>query len=107
VEAVATVDGLDVIDGRSGSFAKRGYLIQPWGSVEIDGFRQSFDEVAAFRFGAVSESYAAKKGDDRNVGVVGVAFFAEEGAPYPWTSYELERRREANPFPGRFASPPN
>jgi hypothetical protein len=107
VEAVATVDGLDVIDGRSGSFEKRGYLIQPWGSVEIDGFRQSLDEVAAFRFGAVGESYAAKKGDDRNVGVVGVAFFAEEGAPYPFTSYELERRRDANPFPGRFASPPN
>lgn len=106
IEAVATVDGLDVIDGRAGSFGKRGYLIQPWSSVEIDGFRQSFDEVAAFRFGAVKDSYAASKGDARNVGVIGVAFFAEAGSPYPWTRHEVERRHDANPFPGRFATPP-
>ena len=44
-EAVATVDGLDVISGRTGSFENRGYVLLPWSSVEIDGFRQSRDEV--------------------------------------------------------------
>src|SRR6188768_726028 len=62
-EAVATVDGLDVIDGKPGSYAKRGYLLGAYQTVEIDGFRQNFDEVAAFRFGSVSESYVARKGD--------------------------------------------
>jgi hypothetical protein len=104
-EAVVTVDGLDVIDGRAGSFAKRGYLIQPFGSVEIDGFRQSMDEVAAFRFGSVRGSYAAQKGNDRNVGVIGVAVFAERGARQVWSQRELDRRDQAQPFPGRFASP--
>lgn len=104
-EAVASVDGLDVIDGQPGSYAKRGYLLGPWQTVEIDGFRRSYDEVAAFRFGSVSSSYAARKGDDRNVGVIGVALFAERGSD-AWLGGEAERRRRADPFPGRFATPP-
>lgn len=104
-EAVVAVDGLDVVDGQPGSFAKRGYLIQPFATVEIDGFRQNMDQVAAFRFGSVRGSYAGQKGNDRNVGVIGVAFFAERGARV-WTERELVRRESADPFPGRFASPP-
>jgi hypothetical protein len=106
-EAVATVDGLDVMDGQPGSFQKRGYLVAPWSTVQIDGFRQSLEEVAAFRFGSVDDSYAAKKGDARHVGVIGVAFFAERGSDSPWLGVESERRHRADPFPGRFASPPH
>lgn len=105
-EAVATVDGLDVIDGQPGSFTKRGYLVGPWSSVEIDGFRRSEEEVAAFRFGRVRDAYATRRGDDRNVGVIGVAVFSERGASYPWTRRELERRDSADAFPGRFAPAP-
>lgn len=105
-EVVATVDGLDVVDGEPGSFSKRGYLIGPWSTLEIDGFRRSLDEVAAFRFGSVASSYAARKGNARNVGVIGVAFFAERGARSPWLQEEAERRHRADPFPGRFAAPP-
>ncbi len=105
-EAVASVDGLDVIDGEPGSFEKRGYLIQPWSTLDIDGFRRSEDEVAAFRFGRVKDSYAAKRGSDRNVGVIGVAVFQERGSSWPWTERELERRNSADAFPGRFARPP-
>jgi hypothetical protein len=106
-EAVASVDGLDVIDGQPGSFEKRGYLVAPWATVEIDGFRRSDEVVAAFRFGRVRDSYAAKKGNDRNVGVIGVAVFEERGTRWPWTERELERRNSADPFPGRFAQPPS
>ncbi len=105
-EAVVTVDGLDVIDGRPGAFGKRGYLLQPFATLDIDGFRQNMEEVAAFRFGSVRGSYAAQKGNDRNVGVVGVALFAERGASGPWSERELRRRESAEPFPGRFAAPP-
>jgi hypothetical protein len=105
-EAVVTVDGLDVIDGRPGAFGKRGYLLQPFATLDIDGFRQNMEEVAAFRFGSVRGSYAAQKGNDRNVGVVGVALFAERGASGPWSERELRRRESADPFPGRFAAPP-
>jgi hypothetical protein len=52
VEVVLSVDGLDVIDGRSASYRKRGYIIPPRGRINVDGFRQSMSEVAAFRFGS-------------------------------------------------------
>ncbi|MDC3952778.1 hypothetical protein KEG38_02940 [Polyangium jinanense] len=109
IECVVSVDGLDVIDGRAAGFSKRGYLVQPHGELEIDGFRQSVDAVAAFRFGSVRGSYAAKKsgGDSRNVGVIGFAFFHERGTnPFPWTNDEVNKRHDANPFPGQFATPP-
>jgi hypothetical protein len=109
LEVVVSVDGLDVLDGKAAAFTKRGYLIDPRGSVEIDGFRQSMDAVAAFRFGSVRDSYAQKKtGDSRNVGVIGVALFNEMGSnPAGWTRGEVQRRLDADPFPGRFATPPS
>lgn len=106
-EVIVSVDGLDVIDGKPASFSKRGYILNPHASLEIDGFRQSESTVAAFRFGSVRGSYADRKGDDRNVGVIGVALFHERGfAMWPWDPQEIERRRNANPFPGQFATPP-
>jgi hypothetical protein len=82
VEAVVSVDGLDAIDGRTASFEdKRGYVIAPYGEVTIDGFRTSVDRVATFRFSSVRDSYAARKGQERNVGVIGVAFFPERERP--------------------------
>ena len=91
-----------MLDGKAADFAKRGYLVPAWGNVEIDGFRQTSDHVAAFRFGSVRDSYAARTGTDRNVGVIGVAFFAPRGAPsWPWTRNEIDRRKTADPFPGR------
>jgi hypothetical protein len=83
VEAVVSVDGLDAIDGRPAATAKRGYLIPAHGAVVIDGWRTSLDSVAAFRFSAVPESYAAMTGHDQNVGVIGVAFFREQPPPPP------------------------
>jgi hypothetical protein len=105
-EAVVTVDGLDVINGRPGSLSHRGYVIAPWQEYEIEGFRQSRDEVAAFRFSKVADSYAAQRGSTRNVGVVGAAFFAEHGDD--WTLDDLRTRDTASPFPrdGRYAPAP-
>jgi hypothetical protein len=109
-ESVATVDGLDVINGQAGSPSNRGYVLMPFATLEIDGFRQSQDAVAAFRFARVADSYAAQSGSARNVGVIGVAFFAERGDTFtPYTDRELETRDTATPFPGadrRFAQPP-
>jgi hypothetical protein len=102
-EAVATVDGLDVMNGQPGTFENRGYVLSPWATLEIDGFRQNEDQVASFRFAKVRDSYASKEGDARNVGVIGVAFFSERGDDQS----EVRTRDTASPFPGRFAPPPS
>ena len=109
-EAVVTVDGLDVMNGQTGSYANRGYLLGSYGTVRIDGFRQSDDHVAAFRFGTVADSYAAQTGSARNVGVIGVALFAELGwAPQPAHTYgdEIRLRETSDPFPNQYAPPPS
>src|SRR6478735_8272973 len=82
VEAVVTVDGLDVVDGEAGDLRKRGYVVPPYGETRIEGFRTSTEDVATFRFSSVDGSYAGKKGKARNVGVIAVAIF-EENAPPP------------------------
>jgi hypothetical protein len=91
IEVVVSVDGRDAIDGRPSSLSKRGYVVDPWSDVVVDGFRLSDASVAAFRFGSVASSYAARMGDARDVGVVGVAVFAEAPRwtppPEPWRRY--------------------
>jgi len=108
-ESIATVDGLDVVNGRPAGLDNRGYILSPWARLEIDGFRRNSEAVAAFRFSRVSESYAAQTSGDRNVGVIGVAFFSERGDSFqPWSFDELRTRDSANPFPVdlRYAQPP-
>jgi hypothetical protein len=107
LEAVISVDGLDVLDGRPASLRKRGYVVAPHRSLVVEGFRRNNESVAAFRFGPVRESYAQEKyRDTQNVGVIGIALFNERGT-YPLTDREIRKRLRANPFPNRFATPPN
>jgi hypothetical protein len=97
VEAVVSVDGRDVVDGKPGDWRrKRGYLVPAWGSVDIDGWRLSARQAAAFRFSPVADAYAARTGSAREVGVIGVALFPERvyAPPPPRYPYEeLPRRR--------------
>ncbi len=106
LEVVASVDGLDVLDGTIASTEKRGYLLPSFGSLEIDGFRRSTTTVAGFRFGSVAQSYAERKGLGRNVGVIGIAVFRERIPEPIWDDHELRRRDRAQPFPRGFATPP-
>ncbi len=101
VEAVVSVDGRDAIDGRPADFrGKRGYLIPAWGSVEIDGWRIPHSEAAAFRFSSVPESYAARTGNAREVGVIGVAVFPERYVP-PAPPVYSPRRPDELPYSSR------
>lgn len=91
IEVVVTVDGRDAISGQPGSFDARGYIVEPHGSVLIDGFRTSMHAVAAFRFTTPGDSYAGRMGGGANVGVIGVAIFAEDGRPPYMMVPERER----------------
>ncbi len=106
IEVVASVDGRDVVDGKRASVSRPGYLVPPWGEVVIDGFRLSHEAVAAFRFSAVEDSYAARMGDARDVGVIGAAVFTE-AVPQPLDEPPQvsrgEDRDSAAPAPSRAA----
>jgi hypothetical protein len=87
VLAVTSVDGVNVITGRTASPQQSGYVLDPWGLVEIDGWRKSLNEVAAFYFTRLPDSYAARTGRPDNVGVIGVALFRERERPMPLEDY--------------------
>jgi hypothetical protein len=78
VEAVISVDGRDVLSGQIGDYkGQRGYIIDPHGSVLVEGFRKSTANVASFRFTNPSDSYSSRMGTPEHVGVIGVAIFPE------------------------------
>jgi hypothetical protein len=105
VEVVASVDGRDVVDGRPASFERRGYVVGPYGEVTIDGFRLNEGSVAAFRFSSVARSYAARTGDARDVGVVGVAVFPERRVAYLPPPLARPPYPPPVPYPSDEASP--
>ncbi len=113
-EIVATVDGLDVLNGEPGTYSNRGYILRPGETVGISGFRKSRAEVAAFRFSNVADSYAAnsRNGSPQNVGVIGTAVFAvETPPPFRGNPPPASCGAEPDPFPGsagqqRYAPPP-
>lgn len=76
--AVTSVDGVDVLSGRTASTQEGGYVIDPRGRLSVDGWRKDMDQVAAFYFTSLPDSYAARTGRPDNVGVIGVALFREK-----------------------------
>jgi hypothetical protein len=99
VEAVLSVDGRDGVSGEVADFARqRGYVIAPFSSTVIEGFRSSLEEVRAFRFARPEQSYSARRGTPENVGVIGVAFFRERRrAPAPIAKRKAAPSTEAAP----------
>jgi hypothetical protein len=107
VLAVTSVDGVNVVTGRTASPGQSGYVIEPRESVDIDGWRKSLDEVAAFYFTSLPDSYAARTGRPDNVGVIGVALFREEISTISYFSQDgaAARSEEAPAAEKRAAAP--
>lgn len=85
--AVPSVDGVNAVTGETASPEQSGYVLDPYGSVEIAGWRKSLQRTAAFYFTDVSDSYAGRTGRPLDVGVIGLAVFRERApvayAPQP------------------------
>jgi hypothetical protein len=73
--AVVSVDGVNVMNGETASPNQGGYVIAPWGRLDVRGWRKSMEETAAFYFTSLGDSYAARTDRPANVGVIGVALF--------------------------------
>lgn len=81
--AVVSVDGINVITGQNASPNQSGYVLMPYQTVAIDGWRKSMRHVAQFEFADLQDSYAAQTGRPDNIGVIGVAVFREVQPPRP------------------------
>ena len=83
VLTVISVDGVNAISGETANASQSGYVLAPGQAAEIAGWRKSMDEVAAFYFTRIGDSYAARTERPQNVGVIGVAVFNEYVPPPP------------------------
>ena len=83
-EVVASVDGLDVLNGRQASRKNAGYVLHPYSSISIEGFRKSNRSVASFTFSQPEQSYAANssRGSIQNTGVIGTAIYELKAPRY-------------------------
>lgn len=102
VLVVLSVDGINAVTGQTADPSQAGYVLAPWQSTEIAGWRKSHHEVAQFVFTALPDSYAARTGRPDNIGTIGIAAFRER-RPYPAPAPPVAR--EAAPAKSRAAAP--
>jgi hypothetical protein len=96
VLAVVSVDGVNVVTGEIASPEQNGYVLASGQAFDIMGWRKSLNEVAAFYFTQLPNSYAARTDRPNHVGVIGVAVFREWSAPRSAiTPYASPRSRRA------------
>lgn len=90
---VLSVDGVNAVSGETASPSQAGYVLAPWESAEIAGWRKSLEDVAQFYFTDLPDSYAARTGRPDNVGVIGIAVFREQPQyrPYPMPGPPIAR----------------
>ena len=82
VEAVFSVDGLSIIDGKEAGPQSQGYLVNGYETIRIPGWKITDSEAASFVFAGKKTSYATQMtGSSRNNGVIGVMVFAEKPKP--------------------------
>lgn len=81
--AVVSVDGVNVITGQTANPSQSGYVIAPRGTLDIQGWRKSLSQTAAFYFTALPDSYAARTGRPDDVGLIGIALFRKKQEPHP------------------------
>lgn len=100
-EIVASVDGLDVLDGSAASRSNAGYVLNPQSTLTIEGFRKSESAVASFTFSKPRDAYAAntKSGSVKNTGIISTVVYilqTEAQQEQPKTKYAPG----PNAFPG-------
>ena len=103
--SVVSVDGVNVLTGATAAPTQSGYVLGAWQAVEVKGWRKNMDEVAAFYFTEVPDSYAARTGRAGNVGVIGVALFKEYIEPLTINRTEAERYAPAPVAPASMEPP--
>jgi len=95
VLAVLSVDGVNAVTGETADPSQGGYVLDPYESAEITGWRKSLQEVAAFYFTALPDSYAARTDRPDHVGVIGVAVYREKEKPRPVPQPPLAKEAES------------
>jgi hypothetical protein len=78
---VLSIDGLSAMNGKLAKSTDKGYILPPYATVDVPGWRLSDNQVAQFFFSQLPGSYAAQMDRPTNVGVIGCAVYGEIPPP--------------------------
>jgi hypothetical protein len=99
VKAVITVDGFSIINDDKKDY-HTGYIINPYSSITVNGFRTSNETEAQFVFSTKGDSRAQKvQGYAKDCGVIGVRIYPEKVKPEQYIREFLESAPRKS-FPG-------
>ena len=106
VGVLLAVDGINVVNGDRSSLSRNEpmYVLDPWESAEISGWRTSLNEVRRFVFVDEQRSYAERTGQSNgDLGWIRVLAFREAGSNAWWQGGrpDVNDGREAVPFSGK------
>ena len=93
VLGVIAVDGVNAVSGETANWSQTGYVLSPYTSFGVKGWRKSLQRTAAFFFTELEKSYAARTGRPDNVGVIGIAVFRRKVEPTVGINRYQERKR--------------
>lgn len=81
---IISVDGLDILSGNPAGPDSNGYVLNPYQSLSIPGWKINNSEAAEFFFSRSRDSYVnAIGGSTANTGVIGAMIFSEYVVPAP------------------------
>jgi hypothetical protein len=111
IAVALSVDGLNTIDARrTTAWNASKWVIEPYGTISINGWQMSSERARRFYFTSEQDSYGEKLGQTSNLGVVSAVFFRElrpmpvpiTPAPPPRPPYEErdENERRSAPHSG-------
>ena len=98
------MNGVNAITGQTAATQQSGYVLSPHERAAISGWRKSDQEVAAFYFTALPDSYAARTGRPDDVGVIGLAVYREK-TPLPLAYGALSSRADNANSPAPATAP--
>ncbi|MGA7613752.1 MAG: hypothetical protein WBX15_01100 [Thermoanaerobaculia bacterium] len=79
VAVALSVDGLNTIDAKhTDPFRASKWVIDPYGSIEIEGWQMNEETARRFYFTSERDSYGAKLGETANLGVIEAVFYREK-----------------------------
>jgi len=106
IGVLVAVDGLNVIDGRRSQqrFDEPLYVLDPWETATIRGWRTSLDEIRRFVFVEEERSYAERTGQaNGDLGWIRVTSFKDRDAQpmWGWGRNSAGYRDGGSPYAGR------
>jgi hypothetical protein len=88
VAVALAVDGLNTIDARHTEPSRaRKWVLEPYQTIEIDGWQVSSEHARRFYFTGERDSYGAALGQTDDLGVIEAVFYRERPRPEPIVSY--------------------